>query len=63
VVLALLPLVLFGGDAIHGFSLSMLIGVIAGAYSTIYVASWSLLPTGLSSRDMIPPPKENAQTP
>jgi preprotein translocase subunit SecF len=63
VVLALLPLVFFGGDAIHSFSLSMLLGVIAGAYSTIYVASWSLLPTGLSARDMIPPPKENAQTP
>ena len=63
VVLALLPLVLFGGDAIHGFSLAMLIGVLAGVYSTIYVASWSLLPTGLSARDMIPPPKENAQTP
>jgi preprotein translocase subunit SecF len=63
VVLALLPLVLFGGDAIHSFSLAMLIGVVAGAYSTIYVASWSLLPTGLAARDMIPPPKENAQTP
>lgn len=63
VVLALLPLALFGGDAIHSFSVAMLLGVIAGAYSTIYVASWSLLPTGLSSRDMIAPPKENAQTP
>jgi preprotein translocase subunit SecF len=63
VVLALLPLALFGGDAIHSFSVAMLLGVIAGGYSTIYVASWSLLPTGLSSRDMIAPPKENAQTP
>ena len=63
VVLALLPLVFFGGDAIHSFSLAMLLGVIAGCYSTIYVASWSLLPTGLSARDLIPPPKENAQTP
>ena len=63
VVLALLPLVLFGGDAIHSFSLAMLIGVLAGAYSTIYVASWSLLPTGLSARDMIAPVKEGAQTP
>lgn len=63
VVLALLPLVFFGGDAIHSFSLSMLIGVIAGCYSTIYLASWSLLPTGLSARDMIPSPKENAQAP
>lgn len=63
VVLALLPLVLFGGDAIHSFSLAMLVGVLAGAYSTIYVASWSLLPTGLSARDMIAPVKEGAQTP
>ena len=63
VVLALLPLVLFGGDAIHSFSLAMLVGVVAGAYSTIYVASWSLLPTGLSARDMIAPVKEGAQTP
>ncbi len=63
VVLALLPLVFFGGDSIHSFSVAMLLGVIAGAYSTIYVASWSLLPTGLSSRDMIAPPKDNAQTP
>jgi preprotein translocase subunit SecF len=63
VVLALLPLVLFGGDAIHSFSMAMLIGVVAGAYSTIYVASWSLLPTGLSARDMIVPVKEGAQTP
>jgi preprotein translocase subunit SecF len=63
VVLALLPLVFFGGDAIHSFSLAMLLGVIAGCYSTIYVASWSLLPTGLSARDLIPPPKENAQVP
>lgn len=63
VVLALLPLVLFGGDAIHSFSLAMLLGVIAGAYSTVYVASWSLLPTGLSARDMIAPVKEGAQTP
>lgn len=63
VVLALLPLVLMGGDAIHSFSLAMLVGVVAGAYSTIYVASWSLLPTGLSARDMVAPAKEGAQTP
>ncbi|MGK2941953.1 MAG: protein translocase subunit SecF [Immundisolibacter sp.] len=62
VVLALLPLVLFGGDAIHSFSLAMLIGVVAGAYSTIYVASWSLLPTGLSAKDMLIPAKEGAHT-
>ena len=33
----------FGGDAIHGFAFSLVIGVIAGTYSSIFVASPVLL--------------------
>lgn len=33
----------FGGDAIHGFAFSLVIGVIVGTYSSIFVASPSLL--------------------
>ncbi|MGE0760576.1 MAG: protein translocase subunit SecDF, partial [Pirellulaceae bacterium] len=29
----------FGGQGIHGFAFSLLIGVISGTYSTIYIAS------------------------
>ncbi len=36
-------LYLFGGDAIHGFAFALLIGVIAGTYSSIFVASPTLL--------------------
>ncbi|MBI4378540.1 MAG: protein translocase subunit SecF [Nitrospinae bacterium] len=32
-------LYLFGGEVIHGFSLAMVVGVIAGTYSSIYIAS------------------------
>lgn len=38
-VLTLLPLVLFGGHTIFAFTLVMLIGVISGAYSSIFNAS------------------------
>lgn len=39
VFLVILILFLRGGEVIHGFALAMLIGVITGSYSTIFVAS------------------------
>ena len=33
----------FGGDAIHGFAFALVIGVLVGTYSSIFVASPSLL--------------------
>ncbi|MCK9373037.1 MAG: protein translocase subunit SecF [Sulfuricurvum sp.] len=39
VFFVVLTLFLFGGEIIHGFSFAMLIGVIFGAYSSIFVAS------------------------
>ncbi len=33
----------FGGDAIHGFAFALLIGVVAGTYSSVFVASPVLL--------------------
>ncbi|MDD5051722.1 MAG: protein translocase subunit SecF [Sulfuricurvum sp.] len=39
VFFVILTLFLFGGEIIHGFSFAMLIGVIFGAYSSIFVAS------------------------
>jgi preprotein translocase subunit SecF len=39
VVLVLVPLVLFGGEVLHDFSLALLIGVAFGTYSSIFVAS------------------------
>ncbi len=39
VVLVLIPLVLFGGEVLHEFSIALLMGVIIGTYSSIFVAS------------------------
>ncbi len=39
VVLVLIPLVLFGGDVLHEFSVALLMGVVVGTYSSVFVAS------------------------
>jgi len=38
-ILASLMLFLFGGDVIHGFAFIMLVGIVVGTYSSIYIAS------------------------
>ncbi|MGD9850267.1 MAG: protein translocase subunit SecF [Nitrospirales bacterium] len=43
VVLVLVPLTLFGGEVLHDFSLALLLGVVIGTYSSIFVASPMLL--------------------
>ncbi|HRE57731.1 MAG TPA: protein translocase subunit SecF [Candidatus Kapabacteria bacterium] len=39
VVLVLLTMTLFGGEGLQGFAFTMLIGILTGAYSSIYIAS------------------------
>ncbi len=39
IVLVLIPLTFFGGEVLHDFSLALLIGVLVGTYSSIFVAS------------------------
>src|SRR5690606_22529554 len=48
VMLALFALLAFGGDVIRGFVLAMIIGVVAGIYSTIYIASVVVLQLGIN---------------
>lgn len=43
VVLVLVPLLLFGGEVLHDFALALLLGVIIGTYSSVFVASPLLL--------------------
>jgi len=42
-MIAVLALVVFGGGVINGFALTLLIGVVVGTYSSIYVASATVL--------------------
>jgi preprotein translocase subunit SecF len=39
VILVLIPLTLFGGEVLHDFSLALLMGVVVGTYSSVFVAS------------------------
>jgi len=39
VVLVLFTLVLLGGEVLQGFAFTMLVGIVTGAYSSIYIAS------------------------
>ncbi|RMH06070.1 MAG: protein translocase subunit SecF [Nitrospirae bacterium] len=43
VVLVLVPLTLFGGEVLHDFALALLLGVLIGTYSSVFVASPLLL--------------------
>lgn len=58
-LLVLAALFYFGGKIIHGFSLAMIIGVVVGTYSSIYVASSSLLMMGITREALLPPEKED----
>ena len=54
-LLAIVALWVFGGDSLHGFSVALFIGVLAGTYSSIYIANVVLIWLNLSTEDLIPP--------
>jgi len=51
----------FGGPAVHGFAITMLIGILVGTLSSIFVASPILLWLGVSKQDLMPKTKENPE--
>ncbi|MEE8264171.1 MAG: protein translocase subunit SecF [Gammaproteobacteria bacterium] len=57
-LLVLSALYAFGGEIIHGFATALIIGVLIGTYSSIYVASPITLALGISKRDLMPVKKE-----
>jgi preprotein translocase subunit SecF len=59
-LLVLIALFYFGGEIIHGFAYTLIMGVLIGTYSSIYVASTSLLALGVSKYDLMVVEKEGA---
>ena len=53
-LVVLMSLFVFGGEVIHGFSLALIIGVVVGTYSSIYVASTATLALGVTKADLMP---------
>ncbi len=62
-LIVLLALFFLGGETIHGFALALIVGVVVGTYSSIYVASNTLLALGISKEDLMLPEKEGADQP
>ena len=57
-LLVLFSLFFLGGEVIHAFALALIIGVVVGTYSSIYVATTSTLALGISRTDLLLPEKE-----
>jgi preprotein translocase subunit SecF len=60
-LLVLTALFVFGGEVIHSFSMALLLGVVVGTYSSIYVASTAALALGISKADLMPAKKESGE--
>jgi preprotein translocase subunit SecF len=58
-LLVLLSLFFLGGEAIHSFALALIIGVVVGTYSSVYVATTSVLALGITRGDLLIPEKED----
>jgi preprotein translocase subunit SecF len=57
-LLVLFSLFFFGGEIIHGFALALIIGVIIGTYSSIYIASSTLMLMNIHKQDFLVVAKE-----
>jgi preprotein translocase subunit SecF len=60
-LLVVIALFVFGGEVIHNFSLALIIGIVVGTYSSIYVASPVSLALGVSKSDLVPVRKEGVE--
>ncbi len=52
-LLVLISLIIFGGEILFGFAFALISGVIIGTYSSIYIASSTLLVMKISAKDVI----------
>jgi preprotein translocase subunit SecF len=58
-LLVLFALLIFGGEIMFGFAVALIVGVLIGTYSSIYIASGLLLMLGVSKADLMPPKRED----
>lgn len=60
-LLVLCSLYFFGGQVVEGFSLALIFGVVVGTYSSIYVASSTLMFMHITKEDLMPPVREQEE--
>lgn len=61
-MVVVLTLLIFGGEVIRGFATALLVGVVVGTYSSIFVASPAVLALGITREDMLVVKKEGADS-
>lgn len=59
-LVVLLALYFFGGEAINNFAIALIIGVVVGTYSSIYVSANMLMVMGITREDLMVPTKEGS---
>src|SRR5271165_4550606 len=52
-LLVVMALLIFGGETLHGFSAALVIGILAGTYSSIYISAALALDLGLRTEDLL----------
>lgn len=57
-LMVVVALFFLGGSMLHGFSLALIIGIVVGTYSSIYVAGSLAIALGLTRQNLLPPAKE-----
>jgi len=59
-LIVVLAMFFLGGELIHGFSIALIIGILVGTYSSIYVASSMVITLKITAESMMPVKKEGA---
>jgi preprotein translocase subunit SecF len=53
-LIVVVALYVLGGPVLRGFSLALIIGIVVGTYSSIYISSAAALDCGLTAEDLLP---------
>ena len=61
-LLVLVVLYWFGGEMINKFALALIIGIVIGTYSSIYVASNVVLSLNVKTKDLMPPERDESES-
>jgi preprotein translocase subunit SecF len=57
-LLVLIGLALLGGPAVFGFAIALIVGIVVGTYSSVYIASAAALFLNVSPTDLVPPKRQ-----
>ena len=60
-IFVLVALFVFGGELIHNFAIALIVGVVIGTYSSIYVAANLLMALRMTRENLLPPEKEGEE--